>query len=210
VAHTSNPSYLRGWDQEYHGSRPATAKRSQDLISKINRAKETGGVAQALQYLLCKSWVQTPNPTKKEKRQVWGLTTAISDSPLHLLRRWKIRRINSRPARAKSSPDLISINNWAQWHTPVIPSYSDTFFNHWKKRLSLWTLYPPKLSERKVNNTVCWRNQWLLHWFCDCLRTGAHCSCPALWEYHTALGILKVIVSKVKRSLLSIKNRVVR
>jgi hypothetical protein len=51
VAHASNPSYLEAED---HGLRPAQANRSQDPISKITRAKWTGGVAQAAERLLCK------------------------------------------------------------------------------------------------------------------------------------------------------------
>jgi hypothetical protein len=46
VSHTSNPSYLGGRDQEYHGSKPAGANSLQDLMQ--NRA---GGVAQGLESL---------------------------------------------------------------------------------------------------------------------------------------------------------------
>jgi hypothetical protein len=34
MAHTCNPSYLRGWDQQDHGSKPAQANSLWDPISK--------------------------------------------------------------------------------------------------------------------------------------------------------------------------------
>jgi hypothetical protein len=49
VAHACNPSYLGDWDQEDQGLRPAWENSLRDAISKITRAKWTGGVAQALQ-----------------------------------------------------------------------------------------------------------------------------------------------------------------
>jgi hypothetical protein len=54
VAHAYNPSYLGGWDLEDCGLRPAWANSSWDSISKIPWAKWTGGVDQAVEYLLCK------------------------------------------------------------------------------------------------------------------------------------------------------------
>jgi hypothetical protein len=39
VAHTYNPSYLEGWDQEDHSLRPAQANSSRDSISKISEEK---------------------------------------------------------------------------------------------------------------------------------------------------------------------------
>jgi hypothetical protein len=50
VAHTCT------WEAEIRktGSKPAWANSSQDPISKITRAKWTGGVAQAVGCLLCK------------------------------------------------------------------------------------------------------------------------------------------------------------
>jgi hypothetical protein len=54
VAHTCNPSYLGSWDQKEYGSTSAQANSSQDLISKITRAKRTGGLAQVVDCLLCK------------------------------------------------------------------------------------------------------------------------------------------------------------
>jgi hypothetical protein len=65
VTHTCNPSYLGAWDQEDHGSRTAQANSSQDLISKITRAKWTRGVAQAVEHLLCKNKLQSHQKKKK-------------------------------------------------------------------------------------------------------------------------------------------------
>jgi hypothetical protein len=68
VAHTCNPSYLGGWDWEYHGSRPAQANSLWDTISNITRAKWTGGVAQGVECLLCKHKALSSNliPTRKK------------------------------------------------------------------------------------------------------------------------------------------------
>jgi hypothetical protein len=44
VAHTCNPSYSRGRDQEDRGSKPAQANSSCDPISKIPNTKMAGGV----------------------------------------------------------------------------------------------------------------------------------------------------------------------
>jgi hypothetical protein len=46
VAHTCNPSYSEGKDQEDHSSNPTQANSAQDPISKIPITKMTGGVAQ--------------------------------------------------------------------------------------------------------------------------------------------------------------------
>jgi hypothetical protein len=40
VAHTCNPSYLGGRDQEDHSSKPALAKSSLDIISKVSNTKQ--------------------------------------------------------------------------------------------------------------------------------------------------------------------------
>jgi hypothetical protein len=66
---------LGGWDPEDWGLRPAWANSSQDPISKITRAKWTGGVAQAMEYLLCKCkvpWVK-PKCQKKIKKYKWNM-----------------------------------------------------------------------------------------------------------------------------------------
>jgi hypothetical protein len=43
VAHTYNPSYVEGRDQEDHGSKPAWANSSQGPISKISIIKKRAG-----------------------------------------------------------------------------------------------------------------------------------------------------------------------
>jgi hypothetical protein len=50
VAYTCNPVYLGGWDWEDQDLRPGWANRSQDPISKMTRAKWTGGVAQVAEH----------------------------------------------------------------------------------------------------------------------------------------------------------------
>jgi hypothetical protein len=51
---------------------PVQENSSQDLISKINRAKWTGSVIQATECLLCKNEALSSNPslTKKERQNV--------------------------------------------------------------------------------------------------------------------------------------------
>jgi hypothetical protein len=46
VAHTCNPSYSGGRDQEDSSSEPAQANSSQNPILKISITKKAGGVAQ--------------------------------------------------------------------------------------------------------------------------------------------------------------------
>jgi hypothetical protein len=48
VAHTCNPSYSGGRDQEDNGFKPAQTNSSQDPISKISNTKRAGGVAQGV------------------------------------------------------------------------------------------------------------------------------------------------------------------
>jgi hypothetical protein len=56
------PSYLGGWDQEDHGSRPAWANSLQDPISKITKTKWIGSVAQVVECLLCRCKALSSNP----------------------------------------------------------------------------------------------------------------------------------------------------
>jgi hypothetical protein len=53
VAHGCNPSYLGGRDWKDGVSRPSQANTSLYPISKITRAKWTGGMAQVVEHLLC-------------------------------------------------------------------------------------------------------------------------------------------------------------
>jgi hypothetical protein len=63
VSHTYSPSYLGGWDWRDCSLRPASANSLWGSISKIPRAKWTGGVAQEVQCLLCKHKVPSSNPS---------------------------------------------------------------------------------------------------------------------------------------------------
>jgi hypothetical protein len=58
VAHTFNPSYSGGRDQEDHSSEPTQANSSQDPILKKAKQKRAGGVDQ----------VQTPVLERKERK----------------------------------------------------------------------------------------------------------------------------------------------
>jgi hypothetical protein len=69
VAHTRNPNYLGGWDHEGHSSRPAWTNNSQDPVSKITRAKWTGGVAQVLECPLCKCEALSSNRSSEKKKK---------------------------------------------------------------------------------------------------------------------------------------------
>jgi hypothetical protein len=68
-AHTWNPSYSGGWDLEDRGSRPAWANSSQYPISKISRAKQTGGVVEVVEHLLCKNEALSSNPSCAERKR---------------------------------------------------------------------------------------------------------------------------------------------
>jgi hypothetical protein len=48
VAHTCNPSYSGGRDQEDRSLKPAQANSSQDPIFKILNTKRAGGMAQGV------------------------------------------------------------------------------------------------------------------------------------------------------------------
>jgi hypothetical protein len=63
VAYACNPSYLGGWNQEdQDGGQPGQIIERFSM-SKITRAKWTGGMAQAVG-----PWVQTPVPPKNQKQ----------------------------------------------------------------------------------------------------------------------------------------------
>jgi hypothetical protein len=71
IAHAYNPSYLGGWDQEHRDSRPDEAYSLWDPVSKITRAKWTGGMTQVVDHLLCKHEALNSNhsPTQKRKKR---------------------------------------------------------------------------------------------------------------------------------------------
>jgi hypothetical protein len=66
VAHTCNPSYSGGRDEEDHGSKPAWANSSRDHILKKPITKKGWWSGS-----WCRPWVQTPVPQggKKKKRE---------------------------------------------------------------------------------------------------------------------------------------------
>jgi hypothetical protein len=69
-AHTCNPSYLGGRDQKDQGSKPDQANSSQDPISKITRAKETGDMAQVVKCLPTKLEAINSNPSSQKKKKI--------------------------------------------------------------------------------------------------------------------------------------------
>jgi hypothetical protein len=62
-SHARNLNYLGGWDREDCSLRSAQEYSSQALISKITRAKWTGGLAQVVEWLLCKYEAPSSNPS---------------------------------------------------------------------------------------------------------------------------------------------------
>jgi hypothetical protein len=67
VAHTCNPNYSGGRDQEDLGWKPPQANSLQDPISKIpNTKKRTGGVAQVVERLHSKHEALRSNPKKRD------------------------------------------------------------------------------------------------------------------------------------------------
>jgi hypothetical protein len=69
MAHTSNPSYLGGKDQEDCSSRPTRANSCPDPISKILNTKRVGGVAQVVECLLSKHEIVSSNPSTTKNKQ---------------------------------------------------------------------------------------------------------------------------------------------
>jgi hypothetical protein len=69
VAHACNPT-REAEIRRLSVPRPAPANSWRNSISKITRAKWTGGVAQAVEHLLCKPEVLSSNssPRKRKKK----------------------------------------------------------------------------------------------------------------------------------------------
>jgi hypothetical protein len=65
VAHTCNPSYSGGRDQEDHSARPSLANSSKDPTSKKNH-KRAGGMAEVV-GLPSKHKALNSNPSTKEE-----------------------------------------------------------------------------------------------------------------------------------------------
>jgi hypothetical protein len=93
VAHACNPSYLGGSDQGRINCdlRPAWANSSRDSIFKITRAKWTGGVAQAVELLLCKSEALSSNSSLTHTHKMtcssllkaWATPAFVPPVPFH-------------------------------------------------------------------------------------------------------------------------------
>jgi hypothetical protein len=66
VAHTCNPSYSEGRDQEDRGSKPALANSLQDPISKKKKKKKTFTKKGRWSGSRYRPWVQTPVLKKKK------------------------------------------------------------------------------------------------------------------------------------------------
>jgi hypothetical protein len=87
VAHTCNPSYSGGRDQEDHGSKPAWANSSQDPILKnpITKKEWWNG-------LRCRPQIQAPIPQqqqqKKQKERKKGKLNWCSFPTIKMFRVW--------------------------------------------------------------------------------------------------------------------------
>jgi hypothetical protein len=71
VTCTCNPSYLRGRDQEDHGSKPTWANSLQDLSRKYPTPNRAGRVAQVVECLPSKCEASGP-PKRKEEEEEKG------------------------------------------------------------------------------------------------------------------------------------------
>jgi hypothetical protein len=72
VVHASKLSYLGDWDGEYLSSRPVQANSFWDPISKITKAKWTGGVTQVVEHSLDKALSSNLSPTNKKISDPFG------------------------------------------------------------------------------------------------------------------------------------------
>jgi hypothetical protein len=68
VAHTCNPSYSGGRDQEYQGLRPARATSSQEPISERNHYKK--GLVEWLKVYTLSSYPITAKKRKKQRKKI--------------------------------------------------------------------------------------------------------------------------------------------
>jgi hypothetical protein len=69
VAHTCNPSYSGGRDQEDGSSKPSQANGSQDpILKKYSTQKWAGGVVQIVEHLPNKCEALSSNPSTEKKK----------------------------------------------------------------------------------------------------------------------------------------------
>jgi hypothetical protein len=90
VAYTCNPSYLRGWDWEDGGSRPAQANSSRDPHLQNNQTKTDWrcGSSRKVSSLQVQSPSSNPSPTKKKKLLPKPGAMAHSYNPSYLESRY--------------------------------------------------------------------------------------------------------------------------
>jgi hypothetical protein len=120
VAHSCHPSFLGGRDQENHGLRPTWANNSWDPISKITRAKGTGGVAQVLR----KHKVQSSKPVLLKKTQSLHLEK-LKDKEQ---KDWNNKYCSTKTVEKKKKENFRSyfLKKLTNWHT----------FHHLTKKMS--------------------------------------------------------------------------
>jgi hypothetical protein len=146
VAVTCIPSYLEGWGQEDWGSRPAQATSFWDPISKIIRAKWTGGMAQSSRVpTLYEALSSNPSPTKKKKK------TQTKRNPagecLWQLNSEKVLSFNKWMNRYFYTKEYYnylddSQGNYAEREKPVPKGYNTAWFHVYRSlemtKLELW------------------------------------------------------------------------
>jgi hypothetical protein len=107
VAHACNPNYLGGWDQEDNGSRPALANSSQEPISKITRAKWTGGLTQTVECLLGKHKALNLNPSSNPQKN-----NRKRFEPASQQNEWEIQQENYDSKKKKKTTPLQKCWKW--------------------------------------------------------------------------------------------------
>jgi hypothetical protein len=69
VTYACNPSYVGGWIRRITVQGQPGKIVQKYPLSKITRAKWTGGVAQAVEHLLCKPATLSSNPSPSKKKK---------------------------------------------------------------------------------------------------------------------------------------------
>jgi hypothetical protein len=117
VAHTCNPSYSRGWDQEDLFEASLGADNLQDSISKYPMQERASGVEWLKWQSICLASVRPCAATHKKTENQKPKTTKSGIQPgcwwllpavLTTWENWDREDCNSRPAQTNSSGDPIS------------------------------------------------------------------------------------------------------
>jgi hypothetical protein len=121
--------------------RPAWANSSWDSIAKITTAKWTGGIAQAVECLLCKSEVLSSNPG-------WGKGSRLL-----------VCQHDFTITTQKSDTVVLTCDMLVQHHeiNGRYSSLSRKAGQHWKENKDLREMY--KENEKKKNQTRCTFNE---------------------------------------------------